>query len=357
MILTKSLPGMGGDSRWFSNLNPFEREQTKRQVEFKQQNWPALPDGRFSKRPEFTYPHILPEGDLHKAKAFWSNIASKVLEYFSKEKIALHSEVLNLRSSQGCCLNFLFPFREKLYMAQRALQSHLPGVTEVSRIEFEYTGPLAEQDVVSQWLGEPLSGKRGQNRTSIDAAIFWKNRDGQSCLTLIEWKYTERHYGVCGGHRSRGNKNKAFCLKNLAKPIDAPGNCYLTTGRNTRTYWDNMAMAGIDVEKACIKVQGCPFRGPFNQLLRQFLLAAKLRDMGKFDRVEVISIGFRGNTSLNKVPNYLKTLGETVTEAWNSILLPGIPKLRHTYVEDMLDNLGNQADPDWRDYIRTRYGV
>jgi hypothetical protein len=92
-----------------------------------------------------------------------------LLSYAAGEDIALHSEVLNLKSSQAACFNFLFPLRIDLALANAALRSFLPGLREVTAIEFEYTGPPG----VTAWLSEPRGGKRGQNRTSIDAAIFW----------------------------------------------------------------------------------------------------------------------------------------------------------------------------------------
>jgi hypothetical protein len=45
----------------------------------------------------------------------------------------------------------------------------LPGLREVTAVEFEYTGP----DGTTDWLGEPKRGKRGQDRISMDAAFFW----------------------------------------------------------------------------------------------------------------------------------------------------------------------------------------
>ena len=354
-MIHKTLPGEGGDGRWFANLNAFEQQETKRQIDFKRRNWPKLPDGRFSKQPNITYPHILPEGELH--KSFWSKIAEQVLNYCADEDIAVHSEALNLRSSQVCCFNFMFPLRQDLVLAKKALLPMLPGVEEILGFEFEYTGPQEQQKDISRWLGEPASGKRGQNRTSIDVAIFWKDREGRRCLTLAEWKYTERQYGDCGGFRSTGNTKKEFCQSGMQSPADVRGNCYLTVGRNTRTYWDNLGEAGIDIDKALAGVEGCPFRGPFYQLLRQYLLAARLRQTGHFDSVDVVSIGFRGNANLEDVPAHLVPLGQTVIEAWNSILLPPVPRMRHVYVEDIMNSAGNSGDPDWREYIRGRYGV
>ncbi len=203
-MIRNTLPGEGGDSAWFDRLNEFEQQETIRQVQFKRRHWPDLPDGAWAKRPDRTYPHILPDGELEKALA--PQIAREVVEYCTGSNIAIHSEALNLRSSQMCCFNLLFLFRRNLDLAAHALGAVLPGATAIEALEFEYTGPAD----ATLWLGEPAGGKPGQNRTSIDAAIWWRAGNSR-LLTLVEWKYTERSFGTCGGYSSRGNKYKPVC--------------------------------------------------------------------------------------------------------------------------------------------------
>jgi hypothetical protein len=165
------LPGEGEPSDWFDRLNAFEQAETQRQVAFKRTHWQGLPDGGWSKRPDYTYPHILPEGEIE--KAFFPPIARPAIEYCDQSNIAIHSEALNLRSSQVCCFNVIFPMRMDLELAAVALAPVLPGVRKVTAIEFEYTGP--EGDGATRWLGEPPGGMRGQNRTSIDVAAWWED--------------------------------------------------------------------------------------------------------------------------------------------------------------------------------------
>jgi hypothetical protein len=89
----------------------------------------------------------------------------------------------------------------------------------------------------TEWLGEPPGGKRGQNRTSADAAIWWGDTEGCSRLTLVGWKYTERQFGTCGGFTSRGNDQKATCTQWRREDLDARRDCYLErrdTSRNQR---------------------------------------------------------------------------------------------------------------------------
>jgi len=355
------LPGEeGGDTAWFYSQNPFEQQEIFRQVAFKRRRWPELGDGRSSKRPTYSYPHILPAS--HERLVFYEPLADAILSYLTEEKIALHTEALNLKSSQVACLNFLFPFRQDLDLAKAALGSFLPGLREVTGIEFEYTGPPE----VTQWLGEPERGKRGLYRTSIDAAIFWIGRSKRKHITLVEWKYTEHSFGACSAFRSDSKDDKARCRAlDVARDRDPARSCLLTTGgdRRSRRYWEHMGTAGIS-PPAFSNVQGCPFRGPFYQLMRQFLLAAYLRQKDEADEADVVSIGFTRNTKLHEVPPQLCSLvdrhGEGIVGAWNAVL-KGVPPMRHRTVEQLIAgvrvNKIEGIDLGWRNYLRERYDV
>ena len=353
------LPGEeGGDTAWFGRQNSFEQQEIFRQVAFKRHHWPDLVDGTFSKRPSYTYPHILPEGHLR--LAFYEPLADEIISYLDAEDIALHSEVLNLKSSQAACLSFLFPLRQDLNLAKAALQPFFPGLRRVTKIEFEYTGPPE----VTEWLGEPSGGRRGQNRTSIDAAVSWIGKRKRTRMTLIEWKYTESSFGGCSAYASASAGEKASCRSiNVARDTAPAQTCLLASGgdRRSRRYWEHMEAAGISLP-AFSDVQGCPFRGPFYQLMRQFLLAACLRQMGVADRIEVACIGFMRNTKLHTIPPSLRSLAThehwDIIDAWNSVL-EGVPKMRKWAVEQLMARVNklDNLDLGWRNYLRERYDV
>lgn len=338
------------DSSWFERLTGFQKGETRRQVKIKRDEWPYLNDGFSSKRAGYYYPHILPEGHLE--KNFYPPIYDDVLKYLTDEGIELHTEALNLLSSQVCCFNFLFPLKKDLKKAASLLSFAIPGLEQVLHIEFEYAGP----DSATEWLGEPHGGRRGLNRTSIDAAVWWKDQDSRKRLTFIEWKYTEKEFGGCGGYRSKGNKERAKCRRLQALSIQPKQDCYISTGRDDRTsrrYWDLLARAGISMEYFRDRL-GCPFLGPFYQLMRQYLLAAYCKDtFTEIGDVNIVVMCFKGNHDLLQVPHNLRHLGEDVISAWNSLLTTAIP-LRSVFVEDLLANATND---DWRDYIRKRYKV
>lgn len=241
---------------------------------------------------------------------------------------------------------------------------HLPlfkAVKKVEKIEFEYTGQDEEDrshKPCTEWLNEPRSGKRGQNRTSIDAAIFWSDNADTSHISLIEWKYTEKNFGLCSAFKDA--KAKCLALKVLENPT---ANCILA-GEGPhygRQYWVHMEKSGIKLARLA-RVAGCPFQGPFYQLMRQFLVARFLRDQNPNAQVEVIAIEFEGNTALNELPKELEPLrkskDDTVIDAWNSVL-EGVLPLRRITAEELLDayDATQAVDPAWRQYLCDRYGM
>jgi predicted metal-binding protein len=285
-------------------------------------------------------------------------MAIPILNYFSNEDIALHSELRNLKSSQAACLNFLFPFHEDLNLAKLVFIPFLSELETITGIEFEYTGPPA----ITDWFGEPLKGKRGLNRTSIDAAIFWLDAGNQRHASLIEWKYCERNFGICSAHDSGNKEQKSRCKEINSNGSDPSRLCLLTEEREgrSRRYWEHLKTAGISLE-AFNTISGCPFQGPFYQLMRQCEVAAYLKEQRIVDFAEVVSISFAGNNALLEVPNELKPLisstGGDIIAIWNRALQE-VPPVRHLTVEDLMENIDHTPgiNPEWRSYIRNRYG-
>jgi len=342
-----------GDAAWFCRLNEFEQRETRRQAQFKRAHWPKLPDGHWAGRRGYTYPHILPDDQSH--LNLYAGTRGGVLSYLEDKKIAAHREFANLRSSQVCCLNFLFPLRTDTRAAVAALRSLLPGAVRVDEIEFEYTGP--DDDGATAWLGESSAGKRGQNRTSVDAAVWWTDTEGHSRLTLIEWKYTETRFGTCGGLASEGNKRKDRC-RQRADGTDPAWECYLAGGDSDRTkreYWKRLGVAGLNL--APYENNLCPFAGPFYQLMRLHLLAAYCAQQGEAAKVDVAAVHFAGNSFLEVPPRELRHLGATVTEAWKR-LLTRPDDFRVCHAESLADGIRTSgAFPDLADYLGERYGV
>ncbi|MCU7490539.1 MAG: hypothetical protein HF312_02650 [Ignavibacteria bacterium] len=351
------------DDSWLNRMNDFERTETIKQCEFKEKHFGQVSYGKFIKKPEHFYPHILPDG--YEDKVYYGKY-EEIENYFKTNNIEFHSESLNLRSSQVCCINFLFPLFLDHNLATKSLsnlsQSHkniFTNIKNVSRVEFEYTGDNNEYKI----LGESDNGKRGQNRTSIDVAIFWTD-DAKNHLTLIEWKYTEKNFGGCRACADAKKKGNYACLK--VDVLSNPSNNCLLVGNpplRNRTYWQIMDKAGIDLNKL-VSDNGCPFQGPFYQLMRQYLLAYAIKQSNPTLEIDLISIGFKNNISLHKVPDHLLELQQIVGKKtdiinlWNNCL-SNVAPLQHIYVEDLTKAIEQTKafDDDWRKYIAARYSL
>ena len=284
-------------------------------------------------------------------------MADAILDYLDRENIQIHTEVLNLKSSQAACLNFLFPLYLDRDLATVVMRPLLPGLSAVTRIEFEYTAQDESECEFgcTDWLGEPPGGKRGQHRTSIDAAVFCDGSEGRRCATLIEWKYTERSFGVCSAYDKAMGEQKQDCLGRAF-----PQDCLLTTGgpHRSRKYWEHLADAGIDLAKAGATA-GCPFRGPFYQLMRQFLVARYMVEKEIVDSADVVAVHFRRNRALRAVPVHLRPLGgETVLDAWNAVLR-GVQPIWGIEAEQIVAayEAADGVDQGWRAFILERYRI
>jgi hypothetical protein len=297
----------------------------------------------------------------HQDKAFYEGIAKDVLEYVAEEDMDFQVPFTNLISPQSACFNFLFPLRRDKQLASDIFKALLPGLETVEDIQFEYLGPSD----VTTWLGEPEMGKRDMNQTGVDVAVFWRDHAGKKCISLIEWKYTERSFGFCLAFHQGSVQVKMTCqgldVANNSEP-EAACDLVSKTRLNKRRYWEHMDEAGINLEEFD-GVPGCPFQGPLFQLMRQTQLAAFLRLEGGFDYADLISMTFSANRGLYRVPRHLlPLLGMTrsgdIIEAWNQVLV-GVPPVRVITVEELMRVVDETdgVDMDWRKYLKDRYEV
>jgi hypothetical protein len=181
---------------------------------------------------------------------------------------------------------------------------------------------------------------------------------------LVEWKYTETAYGTCRGFTGGSREDRSRCeTLDVTRDPSPERSCRLASGQRhcSRRYWEYLRAAGIQLGRFT-GVQGCPFRGPFYQLMRQFVLAACLRKLCFPVQVDVLTICFAGNGELHRLPAQLQPLASNpssgVMEAWNSIL-DDVSLLRQVTVEALMAQLDqlNGVNAEWRSYLRERYGV
>jgi len=100
-------------------------------------------------------------------------------------------------------------------------------------------------------------------------------------------------------------------------------------------------------------------------LMRQLLVAQFLRMQPGAPPVDVVALGFVGNSALASVPDHLIPLKPrqvaSIVETWNAVLAAGGAQLRHVTAEEVVAAIDAvpslEVAPGWREYLRSRYGL
>ena len=298
------------------------------------------------------YPHILPQ-DLWFLN-MWEGVCFKAVKYFDKSQIRWHAQKHNLLSSQILCINLFFPLKEHLELLKLWLSSRLADVEEVIDLDFEYIGPDDPQEPSGYRNYFKEAGSRGQNRTSADVAVTWRNSKGSKNLPLLELKFTEPNFGECS---RQGNPDRRRCLSSREVVRSPHTQCYRT--EVGRPYWDIILGSDSPLRQDLLTAEAfCPFRYDFYQLMRNQLLAHCIqRDPEvNYDRVEFGVMYHADNEMLmhmrrpfDKEKNPLK--------AWRSFLID--PDSFHSFtIQELLETIEPKLPVDlvdWRRYLEERY--
>ena len=299
--------------------------------------------------------------EAHQQKWKESPVYDKSLLGSIDNSVQLHNEINNVRSSAAACMNTIGNIAKN----KKDLISFLGRFNiEIEDILSFPTGASFDGEVykdsgnvVFEWIGPKRSplhevgGKRGQNRTSIDAFVLATIK-GKVTQLLIEWKFTEAYNGrtqlqkfagIAGSERLR---RYSSCLAKLRKNHDFPFRM---------DYEGGIGLYDLGYE-------------PYYQLMRMTLLA-KLTTPFEFDnglRVEdyrIIHLSHSQNKRLSTLsknhisytPGLRQYAGESLHEVWNENILSEIEETKF-YPGYWNEGIGIISDGKLREYLTERYG-
>ena len=276
------------------------------------------------------------------------------------KSVQLHSELLNVRSSAAACINTIGNIAQRKEDLITFLNEFKIGVEDV--ITFPTGASSAGEvygdsgNVIFEWIGPKQSpinevgGKRGQNRTSIDAFTIVRIK-GKVTQLLIEWKFTETYNGrehlqkfngIAGNERLR---RYSICLARLRKSHNFPFRMN---------------------DEGCFGLHDLGYE-PYYQLLRMTLLA-KLTTPFEFDnglRIEdyrIIHLSHSQNGRLNTLskkhlscsPGLKQHSGKSLHEVWKDSILSEdeATKFRYGYWNEAIRVI---SDKKLRKYLLERY--
>jgi hypothetical protein len=236
-----------------------------------------------------------------------------------------------LRSSQVACVNHLEPARTRRPLALAVARSVVPDAEDVLDLDdgflaFEWIG---EQDLI----GETGPRRRGDRVTSIDALMVARRSGGRRVGIIFEWKYTERYGAELLAVSSEGT-SRVERYRRLLEDCECP----IATDRLG------------DLSDL--------FYDPFLQLLRQTLLAWRLRaDDDLYDEWMHIHVIPFGNRPLLDTVTAPKLSGRSMSEAWRSVLRRP-SRYRHLTPSHLLAHVDPGDGPEgWRPYLGVRYAT
>jgi hypothetical protein len=235
-------------------------------------------------------------------------------------------------SSQVACINHLEPARLHRGIALELARKHVADAIDVLPIEGGF--------LAYEWIGNRSylaergwsSKSRGRNITSVDALMSVKRTNGRVCLIIIEWKFTECYSGVSLAVSKKGTPRTEIYSPLLEHP-----DCPIQRGKHERLFFD-----------------------PYDQLMRQTLLAWQMVEHGEFGATEWIHLHVAPKSNFRLLRSVtspdLAPFG-TMERAWRSVLV-NPERYRLASPNAVLPPVGISEQTDaWLAWMGVRYGV
>jgi len=215
--------------------------------------------------------HILADDDANNGMNFLPSLRNEILsavrERDEKGKgIDIERTTKNMLASQAMCFNLFVPLNLNKKYASAFFNQLLGDCQAITGyIEIEYTP--------SKTMFNDQSGKGG---VDCDALLQYKNDKGQNSLLVIETKYVEPEFSICGFRKNEFNKQKK---KRDLCPVDTIvdpdfSNCRYHYKKHYK-YWE-VAKASNLFHMDLIHSESCPFGGSLWQLWVNMTLAYRI---------------------------------------------------------------------------------
>lgn len=285
---------------------------------------------------------------------------------FNQHKAGDRNRILtNTASSQAYCFNLFLYLNENKELA-KGLFSELMGKTVVvEHIELEFTpnhmltNPFSDSLTSDQ--DESIGDQSTYGGTDADVAVFYRYEGNKKGILLIEFKFIEAEFSVCGSY-----KNK----KEARLQCDSP-NFYGELVEKQRTDNRQQPLCGytryqnwpLTAQSAMLKIErvkqsvACPFRFGLNQLWRNMLLAERVAEVRSCDEFGFWVLSPRPND------DYLwKEKGDDVEPLFRAILTEkGNQHFRKVHLEEvfaLLDNMIEKTpDKEWLEALKEKYMI
>ncbi len=318
-----------------------------------------------------SYRHLLREKDGE------LNFVNKRLydlteERFNQHKAGDRNRILtNTASSQAYCFNLFLYLNENKELANGLFSELLGKPVTIEHIELEFTPNHLQADSFGESAtsngslineqDESIGDQSTYGGTDADVAVFYRYEGTKKGILLIEFKFIEVEFSVCGSYK---NKKEARVLcdtsdfyRVLVERQQTDSRHRSLCGYTRYQNWQlttQSAMLNLELVK---QSSACPFRFGLNQLWRNMLLAERV--------AEVRGCSEFGFWVLSPQPNdaYLwKQKGADVEQLFRSILTEkGNCHFRKVHLEVVFTLLESMitstSDKEWLEVLKEKYMI
>lgn len=234
------------------------------------------------------YGHILTDEDGNRGLNFLPFLRHDILRAVrerSKDKkgVDFTRTSKNMLSSQAMCFNLFVPLNGDRRLAKELLHHFLDGISSVDGIEYEHTPK-----------NSIFGDQSGRGGVDCDVLVHYTARDGAKGLVVIETKYVEYEFSLCGFRKS-GQKDPCPATTTVT---DDYSNCRYHYKKNY-DYWRIAEESGL-YRMEEIRSRPCPFGGPLWQLWTNLSLAYALARDKRYSAFKYAVICPKGNTKLSQ---------------------------------------------------------
>jgi hypothetical protein len=158
------------------------------------------------------------------------------------------------------CFNLFTSLALDLELASAVFCRFFPDLAEVLAIHFEYTPP---RDI--------FNDQTGGGGVDSDLLVEACRRDGAAALLVIETKFVEPEFSICGFRKpGRRGKGRPVCPDDIR--LDGDCSACLYTQNKGYLYWARTWQRG-NIRREALPAKGCPFAGQLWQLWVNHTLA------------------------------------------------------------------------------------
>jgi hypothetical protein len=227
------------------------------------------------------YKHLLTDKDAQ------TNFTSPIIYQKTRDRFKLHKAgdiqraLTNTAASQPFCFNLFVYLNERKLLANSLFSTLLKKRITIQHIEIEFTPNKCDSiKGFDRKADESLGDQDGKQGTDADVSIFYHYGNREKGVLLIEFKFIEAEFSVCGSYRKKKAVREYCDTPQFYQPLveDRKTNMkhQFLCGYNKYFNW-NLTKASSVIDSEKVKSSSCcPFRFGNNQLWRNMLLAEQI---------------------------------------------------------------------------------